>query len=111
MTIGKRLIVLVAVPLLALVALGIMARFRLSEVEERSRFVVEEQLGRVAALAGISAAFEEMRVSVRDLLLAFDQSERTAAQTAFEANERILTQLLQQYAGSVVGSDERDRQF
>ena len=111
MTIGKRLIILVAVPLLALVAVGAVARFRLSEVEERSRSVAEEQLGSLAALAGISSGFEEIRVSVRNLLLAFDQSERTAAHTAFDSNDRHLTQLLRQYAGSFVGGDELDRQF
>src|SRR4051812_37363228 len=110
MTIGKRLIVLVAVPLLALVALGIVSRFRLSEVEERSRFVVEQQLGSVAALAGVSAGFAEMRVSVRNLLLAFDQSEQAAAHATFDANDRTLAQLLQQYAESFV-NDERNRQF
>src|SRR4051812_36351955 len=110
MTIGKRLIVLVAVPLLALVALGVIARIRLSEVEERSRFVAEKQLGSLAALAGISAGFEEMRVSVRNLLLAFDQSERAVAHTAFDTNDRTLAQLLQQYGGSLVG-DELERNF
>ena len=44
MTIGKRLIVLVAVPLVALLGFGIFARIRLSEIEESSRFVAESQL-------------------------------------------------------------------
>ena len=67
MTIGKRLIVLVAVPLVALLVLGIFARIRLSEIEYRSRFVAETQLGSVAALGSISASFAELRVSVRNM--------------------------------------------
>ncbi len=110
MTIGKRLIALVAVPLVALLVLGIFARIRLSEIEDRSRFVAETQLGSVAALGSISASFAELRVSVRNILLAADQSERAAARAAFDENERALTTLLQQYADSFI-SDERDRQL
>jgi signal transduction histidine kinase len=110
MTIGKRLIALVAVPLVALLVLGIFARIRLSEIEDRSRFVAEAQLGSVAALGSISAIFAELRVSVRNILLAADQSERAAARATFDENERVLTSLLQQYADSFI-SDERDRQL
>ncbi len=97
MTIGKRLIVLVAVPLVALLVFGVFARVRLSEIEERSRFVAENQLGSVTALGGIAASFAELRVSVRNTLLAADQSERAAARAAFDENDRTLSQLLQQY--------------
>src|SRR5262245_42512134 len=98
MTIGKRLIVLVAVPLVALLVFGILARVRLADIEERSRFVAEKQLGSVAALAGISASFGELRVSVRSILLAADERERAAARSTFDENERTLSRLLQQYA-------------
>ena len=87
MTIGKRLITLVAVPLVALLVLGIFARIRLSEIEDRTRFVAETQLGSVAALGSISASFAELRVSVRNILLAADQSERAAARAAFDEND------------------------
>ncbi len=110
MTIGKRLIVLVAVPLVALLVLGILARIRLSEIASRSRFVAETQLGSVAALGSISASFAELRVSVRNSLLAADQGERGAARAAFDQNERALATLLEQYAASFI-SDERDRQL
>jgi PAS domain S-box-containing protein len=110
MTIGKRLLVLVAVPLVALLVFGIFARMRLAEIEERSRFVAENQLGSVAALGSISAAFGELRVSVRNSLLAADASERAAARAAFEGNDRSLAQLLRQYDASLI-SDERNRQF
>src|SRR5688572_29414668 len=110
MSIGKRLIVLVAVPLVALLVFGLFARIRLSEIEERSRFVAENQLGCITALASISASFVELRVSVRNTLLAADQGERAAARAAFDENDRILAQLLQQYGTSFI-SGERDRQL
>ena len=110
MTIGRRLIILVAVPLVALLVFGIFARLRLAEIEERSRFVAESQLRSVAALGGIAAKFAENRVSLRDLLLAGDPSERAAARAAIDENDRALTTLLQQYGEAFTG-DERDRRL
>src|SRR6188474_1880137 len=110
MTIGKRLIVLVAVPLVALLVFGIFARMRLSEIDDRSRFVADTQLGSVAALASITAGFAELRVAVRNSLLAVDESERAEARAAFDQNDKALAQLLQQYGASLI-SDERDRQL
>jgi PAS domain S-box-containing protein len=109
-TIGKRLIVLVAVPLVALLVFGIFARLRLAEIEDRSRFVAEDQLGSVAALGRIVGSFAELRVSVRNSLLAADQAERAAARAAFDQNDRTLAESLQQYGESFLG-DARDRQF
>src|SRR4051812_11311518 len=108
MTIGKRLLVLVAVPLVALLVFGIIDRIQLSAIEERSRFIAEDKLGSVAALGGISGSFAELRVSVRNVLLAANQSERAAARATFDDNARGLTQLLQQYSDSFVSGDERD---
>jgi Four helix bundle sensory module for signal transduction len=85
MTIGKRLIVLVAVPLVALLVFGIFARIQLSEIEARSRFLAETQLGSVAALGRISGSLAEIRVNVRNILLATDESERAAARAAFDS--------------------------
>jgi signal transduction histidine kinase/CheY-like chemotaxis protein/HPt (histidine-containing phosphotransfer) domain-containing protein/HAMP domain-containing protein len=110
MTIGKRLIVLVAVPLVSLLVFGIFARIRLSEIEASSRFVAESQLTSVAALGGISASFAEIRVSVRNVLLAANSAERTDARAAFDANDTILTRLLQEYRNSYT-TDERDREL
>jgi PAS domain S-box-containing protein len=110
MTIGKRLMILLAVPLVALLAFGVLARIQLAKVEERSRFVAEKQLASVAALGGISAAVEEIRVSIRNILLASDENERTTAVVAFDQNDRLLTDLLQQYGDSFI-SDQRGRQL
>jgi CHASE3 domain sensor protein len=79
MTIGKRLIVLLAVPLVGLLALGILARIQLSKIEERSRFVAESQLASVAVLGNISQRFAEIRINLRSFLLSDDQSHRVAA--------------------------------
>jgi PAS domain S-box-containing protein len=110
MTIGKRLLVLLAVPLVALLAFGIFARIQLAKIEERSRFVAENQLESLAALGNISGSFSELRLNVRNILLGTDPRERAAARAAFDEHNRVLTRLLQQYADSFV-SDGHDRQL
>jgi len=110
MTIGKRLLVLLAVPLVVLVAFGLLTRMQLGKIEERSRFVSETRLASVAALGGISASVAELRVSIRTLLLAADPMEQAAARAAFEENDRALSQLLQKYGESYI-TDERGRQL
>jgi PAS domain S-box-containing protein len=110
MTIGKRLSLLLAVPLIALLGFGIFARVRLSSIEERSRFVSESQLRVVAVLGNISRSFAEIRINLRSFLLAADENQRAEARAAFEEDDRILTQLLQQYGDSFV-HDERNRRL
>ncbi len=110
MTIGKRLIVLLAVPLVGLLALGILARIQLSKIEDRSRFVAESQLSSVAVLGNISRRFAELRVNLRSFVLSDDQSHRAAARAAFEEDDQALSQLLQQFGDSFV-TDERNRRL
>ena len=110
MTIGKRLLLLLAVPLIALLGFGVFARIQLSRIEERSRFVSESQLAGVAVLGNISRSFAEIRVNVRSFLLATDQIQRAEARAAFDEDDRVLTQLLQQYGDSLI-SDARDRRL
>ena len=72
MTIGKRLIVLLAVPLVALLVFGILAGCGCQRSRSAAGSSRKTQLASVAALGGISASFAELRVSVRALLLAAD---------------------------------------
>ena len=110
MTIGKRLLLLLAVPVIALLGFGIFSRIQLSRIEERSRFVSESQLAAVAVLGNISRSFAEIRISLRSFLLAIDQNQRAEAHAAFEEDDRVLSQLLQQYGDSFV-HDERNRRL
>jgi len=110
MTIGKRLIALLAVPLVGLVALGVLARVQLSTIEERSRFVAESQLASVAVLGNISRRFAEIRVNLRSFLLATDPPHRATALAEFDEDDRVLTELLQQFGDSFV-TDEHNRRL
>ena len=75
MTIGKRLALLLTVPLLALVALGIFTRLQLTTIETPSRFVADTQVPSLAALGNISRIFAEMRIHVRNHVLAATEAK------------------------------------
>ena len=110
MTIGKRLVLLLAVPLLALVALGIFTRLQLTTIETRSRFVADMQVPSLAALGNISRTFAELRVQVRNHVLATSEAERASIRSTFERDEAELGRLLDQYERNLI-SDERDRRL
>jgi len=109
MTIAKRLIVLLAVPLAALVGLGVFTRYQLAKIEERSRFVAESRIVALATLGNLSRGFAELRVNVRSYLLATNDTQRTAARAAFDEDERNVTRLRQDYADNLVVSDHGRR--
>ncbi len=110
MTIAKRLIILLAVPLVALLGLGVFTRLQLSKVEDRSQFVAKIQIPSLAILGNLSRNFQELRVNVRNCLLAADQQEQGKARAAFDATEVAVTGLLREY-GDVWIADEMDRRL
>ncbi|MEO8426138.1 MAG: response regulator [Verrucomicrobiota bacterium] len=109
MTIANRLIILLAVPLLALLALGVFTRLQLSNIEARSRFVAESRIEALATLGNLSRTGMELRVDVRSHLLATNQTQRAAARASFDEAERDVTRLLQKYADDLVSSDRGRR--
>jgi signal transduction histidine kinase/DNA-binding response OmpR family regulator/HPt (histidine-containing phosphotransfer) domain-containing protein/HAMP domain-containing protein len=108
-TIAKRLVVLLTVPLVALLGLGVFARVQLSTIEERSRVVAESRIVALALLGNLSRGFAEMRVNVRSYLLATSDAQRTAARAAFDEDEQDVVRLLQRYADDLVLSDKDRR--
>src|SRR5690349_19152166 len=110
MTIAKRLIILLGVPLAALIGLGVFSRLQLSRVEERTQFLAELQIPSLAVLGNLSRSFSELRLELRDYLLAANQAEQNKARSAFEAAEARVNDLLRQYADSLI-SDEQDRRL
>ena len=109
MTIAKRLIILLAVPLVALLGLGIFTRLQLSKIEARSRFVTESRVEALATLGNLSRSLAELRVDVRSHLLATNEAQRTAARAAFDDDEREVVRLLRHFADNLVESDQGRR--
>ena len=108
MTIAKRLVGLLAVPLVALLAMGVLTRMEMSRIEQRSRFVSDTQIPSLAVLGNLSRTMTELRVQVRSFVLATNPAEQVATRSAFNANEGRVANQLRKYAESCV-ADQRDR--
>ncbi|MEI8040652.1 MAG: MCP four helix bundle domain-containing protein, partial [Verrucomicrobiota bacterium] len=110
MTIAKRLIILLALPLAALLGFGVYTRFELSRIEERSKFVAESQVPSIATVGSLSQNFAEMRVNVRNFLLATNQAGQATARAAFDQEEAEIIRELREYADTMI-TDEKDRRM
>jgi signal transduction histidine kinase/CheY-like chemotaxis protein len=108
-TIAKRLIVLLTVPLVALLGLGVFARVQLAEIESRSRFVAESRITALATLGNLSRGFAELRVNVRAYVLATTDAQRRAAREDFDDDEQDVVRLLTTYADNLILSDKERR--
>jgi PAS domain S-box-containing protein len=109
MTIARRLTILLAVPLVALLGLGLFIRLQLSDVEDQSRFVAESRIEGLATIGNLSRSFGELRVDVRNYLLTSDAKKLAAIRAAFDEDERELNRLLQKYADKLVVSNQGRR--
>src|SRR6476646_8807831 len=109
MTIAKRLVLLLAVPLLALAGLGGLTRLQLTTIENRSRFVADLQIPSLATLGNISRTFGELRVHVRNHVLATSETERVSVRSTFERDEAALGRLLDQYERDLISNDQDRR--
>jgi signal transduction histidine kinase/DNA-binding response OmpR family regulator/HAMP domain-containing protein len=109
-TIARRLLILLAVPLLILVGLGVFARIQLGTIEAQTRFLAEKQVGSLAVLGNVSRAYTEMRVHIRSYLLTDDKAEQARARGLFAVDKAEVIKLLDRYGDAFV-SDDRDRRL
>src|SRR5262245_11894567 len=110
MNIAKRLVLLLAVPLVTVLAVGGILDLQLRAIENRGTHVAELQLPSVAMIGNITRKHAELRVDLRDYLLAPTDDERAATLAEFRTTEAELKRLLDQYADTLV-SDEKDRRL
>src|SRR5262245_55225475 len=110
MTIARRLLLLAGVVPLVLLALGVLNHLELASIESRNRFVTRIQVPSVSALGDIARVFEEMRVELRDHLLATNDAVRTKTRCGFTVRRSELDRLLGEYADRLI-SDEKDRRL
>ena len=97
MTTGKRLTLLLAIPILVLVGLGVFIPFQLQVIDKRTRFA-NLQVDSLAALGNISRMTTEMRVNLRNCVLSDAELERTQAGCRGPAEFPGMTTLLDAYA-------------
>jgi PAS domain S-box-containing protein len=108
MTIAKRLALLLALPIVVLMALSGFFLYELTGIQKKSRFVSELQIESLAVLGNISSQLDNSRVELRNCLLAEDPSTTASAAKAFDEHAAELTKLLAHYGDSLI-SDEQDR--
>ena len=109
MTIARRLMLLMAVPLVAFVGFGFFVRAQIDKVETSSRFVGDTQVPSLVALTQILSRFEEARLSLRTHLLAAGDEPRAEAAAALLKNQEELNRLLAGYMTTLISSDEDRR--
>jgi signal transduction histidine kinase/DNA-binding response OmpR family regulator/HAMP domain-containing protein len=107
-TIARRLILLLAFPLIALIGLGVFTRYQLSQIEARTRFA-GTRVEALATVGNLSRNFTELRVNVRSYLLDTDPQQKALARSSFDANDREIIRLLEYYADHQVFSDQGRR--
>src|SRR3954464_1656026 len=107
MNIAQRLALLLAVPLVALVAVGVFLHLQLLDIERHGRQVSEKQIPSVAAIGHITRAYGELRVDARDYVYGLEKTQRETAQAHFDAVELRLNGLFERYAARLI-TDQRD---
>ena len=110
MTIARRLLILLAIPVVALLVLGWFTRVQLAGIEARSRFVAENQIGSLVTLAAIDRSYSSQRIIVRNHLLSADPSRQAQFEADFRAGTTESERLLALYADQFV-SDAQDRRL
>jgi PAS domain S-box-containing protein len=110
MTIAKRLALLLALPIVMLVALGWYVFYQLNGIEKKSRFVSEMQIESLAALGNIASRNTDIRVNVRNYLLADEAAEAAEPVADLAKNSEEMTRLLDHYGDSLI-SDDADRRL
>ena len=110
MTIARRLLILLAVPVLALLGLGWFTGVQLAGIEARSRFVAENQIGSLVTLAAIDRSYSNQRIILRNHLLSSDPAEQARLAADFVAGKTESARLLALYSDQFV-SDVQDRRL
>jgi PAS domain S-box-containing protein len=107
MTIAKRLTMLLVVPLLAFSGLGVFNWIEVTNIEERSLSISEDQIPSLAVLGNLTRSYANVRLAARNDLLATNDAMRASVRTNFEKSVAEVNDLLGQYSGKLI-SDEED---
>ncbi len=110
MTIARRLLILLAVPVIALLGLGWFTGVQLAGIESRSRFVAENQIGSLVTLAAIDRSYANQRIILRNHLLTEGGARKGKLDLDFSAGKAESDRLLALYADQFV-SDAQDRRL
>src|SRR5215831_901089 len=110
MTIAQRLVLLVALPIAVLLALGGYISYQLRAIEQKNRFVSEMQIESLATLGNISSQLTDMRVNVRNYLLADEAADAAEPSADLRQHSEEMTRLLDHYGDALI-TDDADRRM
>src|SRR5215468_8895986 len=108
MTIRGRLFFLLAVPLMALLAMGLLFIKQTTNIEKQTEFA-NLQTESLSALGNILRCFAEARVNIRSHLLAPDRAQQARAEAALNEEREELNRLLRVYGTRLISSGEDRR--
>jgi PAS domain S-box-containing protein len=111
MTIAKRLALLLALPIVVLIALGGYLFFQMNGIEKKSRFVSDMQIESLAALGNIASHNTDMRVNVRNYLLADEAAEAAGPAADLAKQSEEMKSLLDHYGDTLVSGDADRRLY
>ncbi|NQX01133.1 MCP four helix bundle domain-containing protein, partial [bacterium] len=104
MTIAKRLILLLAVPLLIILGIGFATRQEMNRIEQSTRYVAESRIGALARIGEITRQFAEMAIFTRSSILDPNPAVRVTAAAKGDAARTEVLRLLDDYGKNWVGS-------
>jgi two-component system, sensor histidine kinase and response regulator len=110
MTIARRLIILVAAPLVLVIGLGLYNRNEMAKIERENDFAARKQVESLATLGNISRTLAEIRLDLRRCLMGETKAERDRDLAIFNADKAALAQLISRYADGLV-ADDKDRRL
>ena len=94
MTIARRWLILLAIPVVALLGLGWFTAVKLAGIEARGRFVAGIEIGSLVTVAAIDRSYSSQRIILRNHLLSGDPSRQIQFEADFRAgtteSERLL---------------------
>ncbi len=111
MTIARRLIYLLAVPMLVLLGLGVLVPIQLGHIEAQSRFVAQDQIESLATLGTISRSYTLLRVDVRDFLLRDEKAGQDEAAARFAQDKAALNAALARFGDALITGDQDRRLY
>jgi len=105
MNIAKRLVLLLAVPLLVLGGLAIFIRGQLAVIDAQGRDMANIQVPTLAVIGRVTRAYGEMRTDVRDFVMATDPIRRGEIAAHFQVAETEINRLFDEYARTLLYED------
>lgn len=111
MTIARRLLLLLLVPIAGVLAIAIF-NYTLSErIEAETRFVAEDQSARLVSLAELVQVVSDRRIQLRDYLRLDSPDARKAARDVFDKSQRKLDALISAYETNLIHSEAERAKF